>query len=100
MHVALTPAGNRVELFRLPPGGMRSLESAFSLFFARQVMRSELEARFLGLYVEDAALVDSSCRCNWHCEAWLAERGALAAEEHSALDMLSRWRTRCSDSLS
>ena len=46
---ALQPApaasDGRFRLLLLPPGGLQSIESAFSLLLALQVMRSELQAR-------------------------------------------------------
>ena len=43
--VARSPSGSRAQLLLLPPGGMQSLESAFSMLFALQIMRSELQVR-------------------------------------------------------
>lgn len=45
LELARAPSGSRARLLLLPPGGMQSLESAFSLLFALQVMRSELQVR-------------------------------------------------------
>ena len=45
MQVAPPTSDARFRLALLPPGGLQSIESAFSLLLALQVMRSELQAR-------------------------------------------------------
>ena len=44
MQVTRQASDGRVRLSLLPPGGLQSLESAFSLLLALQTMRSELQA--------------------------------------------------------
>ena len=74
---APSPAGNRSQLVLLPAGGVQSLESAFSLLLALQVMRSELQVtcmRPLHRTLSSASCHSASfCRCNSRCGAWQVE---------------------------
>ncbi len=65
------PPRNRAQLVLLPPGGMQTLESAFSLLFALQVMRSELQARVLNRFFVLFALYKVLIlrRCRSRCAA-------------------------------